>query len=241
MEINNLHRQVIHTENRVGISKVESAKQSLLALNSSLNITIFNVPFTSENAREIVRPFDVLIDCSDNPATRYLLNDVAFLEGRKPLVSGSALKMEGQLTVYHFDPEDPCYRCLFPKPPTVVTNCGDGGVLGCLTGVIGSYQAMEAVKIIISRSGASCPTILSRKMMIVDGFGAGVRMIKLRGRQEKCELCGNHPTITDLINYEEFVGSKACDKTPSVSLLPPQSRITCQVKIELIIGIYGNP
>jgi adenylyltransferase/sulfurtransferase len=149
VELNNLHRQIIHTEYRIGMSKALSAKRSLEQLNSQVDCIPFHCSLSPENITPIVQGFDIVLDCTDNAATRYLLNDACVLL-KKPLVSASALRMEGQLTVYNYD-DGPCYRCLFPKPPPAasVTNCGDGGVLGCVPGVMGCLQALEAIKVAI--------------------------------------------------------------------------------------------
>ncbi len=141
VELSNLHRQVIHSEARVGVRKAESARAFLSSLNSSLNLITFPTPITSQNAMSIVKDFSLVLDCTDNVSTRYLLNDACVLS-RKTLVSGSALRFEGQLTTYNYGDEGPCYRCLFPKPPPpeCVTNCSEGGVLGVVPGIIGSLQ-----------------------------------------------------------------------------------------------------
>lgn len=143
VELNNLHRQILHKEASIGVDKVVSAASALHTLNSSIRITPFHTELNSKNAMDIVSKFDIVVDASDNVATRYLLNDACFL-CKKPLVSGSALQMEGQLTVYHHG-EGPCYRCLFPvpPPPAAVTNCGEGGVLGVIPGTIGVLQSLQ--------------------------------------------------------------------------------------------------
>jgi len=143
VELNNLHRQILHKESSSGSKKVDSAVSALKELNSTIKMSTFHTEINSSNAMDIVKQFDVVVDASDNVATRYLLNDVCFFN-RKPLVSGSALQWEGQLTVYHHK-EGPCYRCLFPEPPppAAVTNCGEGGVLGAIPGTIGVLQALQ--------------------------------------------------------------------------------------------------
>ena len=149
VEISNLHRQIIHREDKVNVLKAESAKEAVLKLNSNCVCETFNIKISSENALDIVRNFDIVVDASDNVATRYLINDACVLSG-KVLVSGSALRFNGQLVIYNYN-GGPCYRCLFPSPPPpeTVTNCSDGGVMGPICGVIGSLQAMEVLKILM--------------------------------------------------------------------------------------------
>jgi molybdopterin/thiamine biosynthesis adenylyltransferase len=148
VDVSNLQRQIIHSEATVGMNKAESARRAVNSLNSMVRVETFEEALSSSNALRIAREFDVLVDATDNAATRYLLNDTAVLLG-KPLVSGSALRMEGQLTVYNYR-GGPCYRCLFPKPPPAdsVANCSDSGVLGAVPGVIGCLEALETVKVI---------------------------------------------------------------------------------------------
>ena len=147
VELSNLQRQIIHTESRVNQSKCESAKESILQLNSNCKVEIFDLLLTSENITDIVKGFDIIVDATDNVATRYLLNDACVFHS-KPLVSGSAIRMEGQLTILNYN-DGPCYRCLFPipPPPETVTNCSDGGVLGVVPGLVGCIQALEVLKI----------------------------------------------------------------------------------------------
>lgn len=224
IEINNLHRQLLHTEDKLGLSKVDSIKDAINRLNSNVKVTTHNVLLNSQNAIEILTPYDLVLDATDNVATRYLLNDACVLL-KKPLVSGSALQLEGQLTVYNLE-GGPCYRCLFPKPPPpeTVKNCGDGGVIGAITGVIGSLQALEAIKILLGNSENS----LKGRLLLFDGLTSTFRTIKLRGRQKTCNVCGENPSITKLIDYEEFCGMAAMDKDPGLKILGPENRITVQ-------------
>ena len=149
VEESNLHRQVIHTEKNIGKLKVLSAKETILAFNRHVNVVTFETRLTKENAHEIVADWDIVMDGSDNAATRYLINDICIIL-KKPLVSGSALQMEGQITVYGLN-GGPCYRCMFPEPPPAhtVVNCSDGGVLGMVPGLIGNLQSIEIVKIVL--------------------------------------------------------------------------------------------
>jgi len=205
VELSNLNRQVVHTEESVGlIAKAVSVKNYLLGLNSGLTVDAHVTAITSVNAMDLVRSYDVVVDASDNVATRYLLNDACVLAG-KPLVSGSALRMEGQLTVYnHPVGVGPTYRCLFPTPPppSSVTNCSDGGILGAVTGVIGCLQAIEAIKVIVDVPELET---LAGKLLVFDATSSRFRCVKLRSRR---------PDVTpvSLIDYEEFCGSAATDK-----------------------------
>ncbi|XP_063908727.1 adenylyltransferase and sulfurtransferase MOCS3 isoform X2 [Zophobas morio] len=160
---------------------------------------------------------------SDNAPTRYLLNDVCVFHNI-PLVSGSALQMEGQLTVYHYK-NGPCYRCLFPIPPPThtVTNCGDGGVLGPVAGIIGVLQALEAIKIILNVDG-----VLSGRMLLFDGVETTFRNVRLRQKMTNCDVCGENPTITSPVDYEHFCGSKANDKVIDVDILEHANNIDIQ-------------
>ncbi|KAG0724014.1 Adenylyltransferase and sulfurtransferase MOCS3 [Chionoecetes opilio] len=223
VELNNLHRQVLHTEGRVGIAKVLSVAQSVKAVNSTVQVVPYDVSLTSSVALEVIREYDVVLDCTDNVATRYLLNDACVLAD-KPLVSGSALRYEGQLTVYHYQ-GGPCFRCIHPKPPPpeTVTNCSDGGVLGMVPGVIGCMQALEAIKI-VSHLG----TPLTQKLVLYDGLQGTFHTVRLRGMKSGCEVCGEAPTIKELIDYEQFCGAAATDKDKGVTLLDRNKRVTVE-------------
>jgi adenylyltransferase/sulfurtransferase len=250
VEESNLHRQIIHTESRVGQTKVESAATSIQALNRHVDVRTYNTLLHRENAFDIVEPYDIVLDCSDNVATRYLINDVCVLSG-KPLISGSALRMEGQVTVYHLGPNTPCYRCIFPVPPpaATVTNCGDGGVLGSVPGTIGTLQATEAVKIAVALhklkrgllTDLPLDDVLVRRMWIMDAESMRVRIVKLRDRRPDCKVCGDRPEITrTLIDYEAFSGRNACDKAVEKKILAPHERITC-IEYHEQIRVVGEP
>lgn len=230
VEINNLHRQVLHKEKSIGISKVESIRRSIKELNKQVHVETHHLQLDSRNATGIVEKYDVIIDCSDNVATRYLINDCCVLN-RKPLVSGSAIKWEGQLTVYNYA-QGPCYRCIFPKPPPpeAVLNCGDGGVLGAVTGTIGSLQALEGIKILLGNTEGT----LSGRLLLFDGLSSTIRNVKLRDRREDCDVCSKTPKITALIDYEAFCRMAATDKTGQVNLLTPQERISVQQLKQII-------
>ncbi|GFR88574.1 adenylyltransferase and sulfurtransferase MOCS3 [Elysia marginata] len=167
--------------------------------------------------------YDIVLDATDNVATRYLLNDACVL-ARKPLVSGSALRFEGQLTVYNCD-GGPCYRCLFPQPPPpeTVTNCSEGGVIGVVPGIIGSMQALEAIKI-ASGIGSS----YTQRLLLFDALDGTFRSVKLRPRSPTCIVCGNEPSITQLIDYIQFCGAAASDKEKELTVLDQQFRINAK-------------
>lgn len=226
VERSNFHRQTLHTESRVGYPKVDSAKAALLEINPQCQIDIYRILLNRENAIEILRKFDVILDCTDNVATRYLLNDACVITNR-PLVSGSALQMDGQLTVYNYGVSGPCYRCLFPVPPSpeTVTNCGDGGVLGAVTGVIGALQALEAIKVALKCSSSE---VLCGRLLLFNGCNCTYRNIRLRGKRADCHVCSSTPVITDLVDYEQFCGMGASDKNVHLNLLPQENRLTVQ-------------
>ncbi|XP_057314988.1 adenylyltransferase and sulfurtransferase MOCS3-like [Hydractinia symbiolongicarpus] len=222
-DLSNLHRQVLHKEDTIGKEKVDSAIAELKRLNSSVKFNRYHIVLSSGNVLDVIKEHDIVLDCTDNVATRYLLND-ACVFAKKTLISGSALRFEGQLTVYNHK-NGPCYRCLYPSPPPAetVTNCSDGGVIGAVTGVIGSLQALEAVKII---TGNECS--YAGKMLLYDGLNGTFRNIKLRERKPNCVVCGDNSSVTVLQDYEQFCGSTASDKEHSVHLLEKDKRITVQ-------------
>lgn len=222
VDVSNLHRQISHTENSIGKEKCVSFADSMKNINSSVIVNTYSILLNSVNIGDIIKHYDIIVDATDNVPTRYLLNDASVLY-KKPLVSGSALKFEGQLTVYNFE-DGPCYRCLFPNPPSpeTVTNCSDGGVLGAITGFIGSLQALEVIKIIVGLKPS-----YYKKMLVFDGLSGDIRIFKLRAKKDDCEVCGSNPTITKLIDYEMFCNAKANDKDSDISLLTDAERISC--------------
>ncbi|XP_060628087.2 adenylyltransferase and sulfurtransferase MOCS3 [Anolis sagrei] len=223
VELSNLHRQVLHRESRLGLSKAESAASALKELNSSVECEAYTLALSSANAARLVEAYDIVADCSDNVATRYLVNDACVLAG-KPLVSASALKMEGQLVVYNHE-GGPCYRCLFPKPPPpeTITNCADGGVLGVVPGILGSLQALEVIKI-----ASGMGTSFNRSMLLFDALEGRFRHIKLRPRNPDCAVCSERPSVTTLQDYEAFCGSSATDKCRTLHLLNGDERISVE-------------
>ncbi|XP_076017903.1 adenylyltransferase and sulfurtransferase MOCS3 [Genypterus blacodes] len=223
VELSNLHRQVLHGEENQGQAKALSAAAAVRRLNSTVECVPYHLQLSSENALQLIQQYDIVADCSDNVPTRYLVNDACVLAG-KPLVSASALRMEGQLTVYNYG-GGPCYRCLYPAPPPpeTVTNCSDGGVLGVVPGIMGCFQALEVLKI-ASGQGSSC----GQRLMMFDAERTRFMSIKLRPKQAGCAVCGENPTVTRLVDYEAFCGSAATDKCRRLALLPSDQRITVQ-------------
>ncbi|CAG09882.1 unnamed protein product [Tetraodon nigroviridis] len=223
VELNNLHRQVLHGEENQGQSKALSAAHAVRRLNSTVECVPYHLQLSPQNALQLIQQFDIVADCSDNVPTRYLVNDTCVLS-RKPLVSASALRMEGQLTVYNYR-GGPCYRCLYPvpPPPETVTNCSDGGVLGVVPGIMGCFQALEVLKI-ASGQGSSC----SQQLLMFDAQDAKFRSIRLRPRKADCAVCGDEPSVTQLVDYEAFCGSAASDKCRRLNLLSRDQRITVQ-------------
>lgn len=201
VDLSNLQRQVLHDTAAIGDAKTMSAARRLIALNPNVQVESFNERLTSHNARRIVREFDIVVDGSDNFPTRYLVNDTCVFEG-KPLVYGSILRFEGQLSMFGA-PGGPCYRCLFSEPPPaeLVPSCADAGVLGVLPGVIGTLQALEAIKWIV---GIGESTV--GRLVVFDALRLRFRDIAVR-RDPDCVVCGDHPVITDLIDYEAFCGT----------------------------------
>jgi len=199
VDLSNLQRQILHHTADVGRPKLESARDTIQAFNPDVNVVLHETRLESHNAMEIISQYDMVVNGADNFATRYLVNDACYLAG-KPLVDGSILIFDGQATV--FIPGQGCYRCLFPSPPPpgMVPNCAEAGVLGALTGLVGSIQATEALKLILG-IGES----LSSRLLLVDALSMNFREVKLR-RNPACPLCGDDPTVTELIDYEVFCG-----------------------------------
>jgi molybdopterin/thiamine biosynthesis adenylyltransferase/rhodanese-related sulfurtransferase len=196
----NLQRQIIHGTSDVGRPKVESAYDRLEDINPNVEVRVHEEALTSENALEIFEDYDVIVDGTDNFPTRYLVNDACVLLG-KPNVYGSIFRFEGQASVFYAE-EGPCYRCLYPEPPPpgLVPSCAEGGVLGILPGAIGTIQATETVKLIL---GIGEPLI--GRLLLYDALGMSFREMKLR-KDPNCPVCGESPTVTGLIDYQEFCG-----------------------------------
>jgi molybdopterin/thiamine biosynthesis adenylyltransferase/rhodanese-related sulfurtransferase len=200
VDMSNLQRQILHTNDRVGVLKTESAKIALNALNPDVKVVEHRVRLDSSNVMEIFEDYDIIVDGCDNFPTRYLVNDACVMLG-KPNVHGSIFQFEGQATV--FSPGNgPCYRCQFPEPPPpgMSPSCQEAGVLGVLPGLVGCIQALETMKLIL---GAGDPLI--GRLAHVETLGMNIRIFKLR-RDPSCPMCGDNPSITELIDYEEFCG-----------------------------------
>jgi molybdopterin/thiamine biosynthesis adenylyltransferase len=200
VDLSNLQRQIIHNTERIGMLKTESAKKSISALNPDVNVTVFNERLSSENIMRLFEDYDYILDGTDNFATRYLINDACVMTG-KTNVHGSIFRFEGQVTVFKPN-EGPCYRCLYPEPPPpgLVPNCQEGGVLGVLAGVIGNLQVVETLKLILGKEET-----LVGSLLLYDAMKIEFRKLKLK-KDPKCPVCSDQPTITELIDYEEFCG-----------------------------------
>lgn len=200
VDLSNLQRQILHTTKDVGRSKLESAREKLESLNPNVKIETYEMRLTSENALDLIKEYDIVVDGTDNFPTRYLVNDACvFL--KKPNVYGSIFRFEGQVSVFYAD-KGPCYRCLYkePPPPGLVPSCAEGGVLGVLPGIIGTIQALETIKLIL---GIGEPLI--GKLLLFDALKMKFRELKLR-KDPECPVCGENPTVKELIDYEAFCG-----------------------------------
>ena len=199
VDLSNLQRQILHQTKDVDRLKVESAQETIAAYNPEVRVVPHNVPLTSDNALDIFSQYDIVVNGLDNFPARYLTNDACvFL--KKPLVDGSILLFDGQATV--FLPGKGCYRCLYPTPPPpgLVPSCADAGVLGVLPGVVGSIQAIETIKLILDLGES-----LSGRLLLFDALSMEFRTVRIR-RDPDCPVCGDHPTVTELIDYDEFCG-----------------------------------
>src|ERR1700712_759790 len=201
VDYSNLQRQILHTDADVGRSKAESAKETINGINPNVEVVIHNTRISSENALDLIRPYDIIVDGTDNFPTRYLTNDACVLL-KKPNVYGSIFRFEGQASVFAPHLGGPCYRCLYPEPPPpgMVPSCAEGGVLGVLPGIIGVMQAIEAIKLIMG-IGES----LMGRLVHFDALKMKSREFKLR-KDPNCPVCGENPTITELIDYDQFCG-----------------------------------
>ena len=198
VDISNLQRQILHANDRVGMAKVESAKKTLEALNPDVKVVPYQAKLTSENIMEILKDYDLVVDGCDNFPTRYLVNDACVLTG-KPNVHGSIFQFEGQASVF-YPGKGPCYRCLYPEPPPaeMAPSCAEAGVLGVLPGLIGVIEALEAIKLILGKGDSLIGRLLCFNTLTME-----INTLKLR-RDPNCPMCGDHPTIKALIDYEEF-------------------------------------
>jgi molybdopterin/thiamine biosynthesis adenylyltransferase/rhodanese-related sulfurtransferase len=201
VDFSNLQRQILHTDADVGKSKAESAKETIRGINPHCEVVIHNTRISSENALDLIRPYDIVVDGTDNFPTRYLTNDACVIL-KKPNVYGSIFRFEGQASVFAPHLGGPCYRCLYPEPPPpgMVPSCAEGGVLGVLPGIIGCIQATEILKLAIGKG-----TSLVGRLLLFNALDMKFRELKLR-RDPACPVCGDHPTIKELIDYEVFCG-----------------------------------
>jgi adenylyltransferase/sulfurtransferase len=214
VDFTNLQRQVMHGTADVGKPKLDSAQESVREINPNVEVVGYRTRLTSENALDLLVDFDIIVDGTDNFPTRYLVNDACVLLG-KPNVYGSIFRFEGQVSVFDAR-QGPCYRCLYPEPPPpgLVPSCAEGGVLGVLPGIVGCIQAMEAIKLIL---GQGQPLI--GRLLVFDALSMKFRELMLRKNPE-CPVCGAQPTITRLIDYEQFCGIRGEEHTPVITGIP---------------------
>jgi molybdopterin/thiamine biosynthesis adenylyltransferase/rhodanese-related sulfurtransferase len=229
VDLTNLQRQILHGTKDVGRSKLESARDRLRDINPEIEIKLHECRFSSESAGQIVADYDVVVDGSDNFATRYLSNDICVFAG-KPNVYGSVFRFEGQTTVFAPHLGGPCYRCLFPEPPPPesVPNCAQAGVLGVLPGIIGMLQAIETIKLIV---GIGDPLI--GRLIHVDALKVHFRELKLR-RDSQCPVCGENPTIFAPIDYDQFCGAREDGSVPAISVQELKRKMDASEAFELI-------
>ncbi|HSH14810.1 MAG TPA: molybdopterin-synthase adenylyltransferase MoeB [Verrucomicrobiae bacterium] len=201
VDFSNLQRQIAHGTEDVGRPKAESAKETIASINPNVEVVIHNTRISSENALDLIRPYDIVVDGTDNFPTRYLTNDACVLL-KKPNVYGSIFRFEGQASVFAPHLGGPCYRCLYPEPPPpgMVPSCAEGGVLGVLPGIVGCIQATEILKLALGKG-----TSLINRLLLFNALDMKFRELKLR-RDPSCPLCGDNPTIKELIDYEVFCG-----------------------------------
>jgi adenylyltransferase/sulfurtransferase len=200
VDLSNLQRQIIHSTERVGTPKVESARKTVEMLNPDVKVITYNTRISKENIMDIIKDYDVVLDGTDNFPTRFLINDACYFAG-KPLVSAAILRFEGQISVFDFrmKEQSPCYRCLFPEPPSpgLVPSAREAGILGSIAGIMGCIQATEAIKVIL---GIGEPLV--GKLLVMDALSMDFRKVKLR-KDPNCPLCGERPVIKELIEYEQ--------------------------------------
>ncbi len=229
VDYTNLQRQILHGTDDVGRPKVVSARESIRDINPFVKVVTYDTEFTSQNAMEIAKDYDILIDGTDNFPTRYLTNDVSVLLG-KPNVYGSIFRFEGQASVFWAE-HGPCYRCLYPEPPPpgLVPSCAEGGVLGVLPGIVGCMQAIEGIKLIL---GIGTPLI--GRLVLFNALKMQFRELKLR-KDPNCPICGNNPTIHELIDYEQFCGIRG-EETEAVPVAPSEEITVVELKKRLDNG-----
>jgi sulfur-carrier protein adenylyltransferase/sulfurtransferase len=236
VDASNLQRQIIHSTKDIGRKKLDSAEEKLKALNPALNVVKHETMLTSANALEILKDYDVVADGTDNFPTRYLVNDACVLLG-KPNAYGSIFRFEGQCSVFAAE-DGPCYRCLYPEPPPpgLVPSCAEGGVLGILPGLVGVMQATEVIKLILGKGEP-----LIGRLLLIDALNMRFRELKLRKNPE-CPVCGTNPTVTQLIDYQQFCGITAAAQQeanlkngiPQISVQELKRRIDAGEDVQLI-------
>jgi adenylyltransferase/sulfurtransferase len=236
VDASNLQRQIIHSTKDIGRKKLDSAEEKLTALNPALKVVKHDTMLSSANALDILKDYDIVADGTDNFPTRYLVNDACVLLG-KPNVYGSIFRFEGQASVFATE-EGPCYRCLYPEPPPpgLVPSCAEGGVLGILPGLVGVIQATEVIKLIL---GNGSPLI--GRLLLVDALNMRFRELKLRKNRE-CPVCGDHPTVTELIDYQNFCGivpetpqeANVKNGIPQITVKELKRRIDAGEEVQLI-------
>jgi molybdopterin/thiamine biosynthesis adenylyltransferase/rhodanese-related sulfurtransferase len=229
VDLSNLQRQILHATGDVGRPKLESAHDRILAANPNVKVQLHKDRFIADNAMEIVAGYDVIVDGSDNFPTRYLSNDVC-VWAHKPNIYGSVFRFDGQSTIFAPHLGGPCYRCLFPEPPPpgTVPNCAQAGVLGVLPGVIGTIQALEAIKLIINAGNS-----LVGRLLHFDALALKFREFKLR-RDSKCPVCGEQPSIFAPIDYEQFCGATITSTVPAISVQELKRKLDARETLELI-------
>jgi sulfur-carrier protein adenylyltransferase/sulfurtransferase len=233
VDVSNLQRQILHGTPDVGRSKLQSAKDRLGALNPTVKVESYETALTSKNALELFKQYDIILDGTDNFSTRYLVNDACVILG-KPNAYGSIFRFEGQASVFATK-GGPCYRCLYPEPPPpgLVPSCAEGGVLGVLPGVIGTIQATESIKLLLGAGN----TLIGR-LLLYDAWGMKFRELKLR-RDPECPVCGDHPTVRELIDYDQFCGI-APAAAAAVPAVPQDFEITV-LDLKRAIDSGANP
>ena len=229
VDLSNLHRQILHGTSDVGSEKTDSARARLLAINPTLAIETYTTRLSASNASELIHDYDVVVDGSDNLPTRYLSSDVCVWE-KKPNIYGSVHQFEGQASLFAPHLGGPCYRCLFPEPPPpeAIPNCAEAGVLGVVPGLIGMIQALEAIKLIINKGD----NLLGR-LLHVDALTLRFREFKIR-RDRNCPVCGDSPTVTEPIDYEQFCSHGNASKVPGISARQLQEMISGGGKVALV-------
>jgi adenylyltransferase/sulfurtransferase len=232
VDFTNLQRQITFSTSDVGRPKIEAAKERLAGLNPGIRIDTYETRLTSDNALDLFRDYDIIVDGTDNFPTRYLVNDACVLLG-KPNVYGSIFRFEGQATVFNY-PAGPCYRCLYPEPPPpgLVPSCAEGGVLGVLPGIVGAIQAMETIKLIL-KTGEP----LAGRLLLFDALAMRFRELRLR-KNPACPICGEHRTIDKLIDYEEFCGIRGEEAVAVTNGIPEMTPRELKTRLDRGDDLY---